>query len=405
MFSDYLAFAKANPRALLFGAALMALSSPGQTFFVALSGEAMRAAFDASDGALGGAYAAATLAAGVSLGWVGRWVDVVPLRRYALFTILGLAVGCTLVALAPGLAMMAVAFYVLRLTGQGLLVHIAMTATARRFARDQGKALGLISLGGASGEALLPPLAVALLGVVGWRGLWWIAALVVLVGGLAVLRLLPRRSLPEPQSGGQAASARASGRPDPGRVILWRDRRFLLAMPAMMAPSFVTTGFFFHQTRLAADLGWGLQLFAAAFLGFAVMRAVSLLSVGPVLDRLGAARLLPVYLLPLCAGMVAIIVGHGHPTAAVAYLLATGLTSGVSSTLSTALWTEFYGVARLGAVRSTVAACSVISSALAPAVMGAAYDAGVGLRTQAALCLAYLLVASLITTRVGRGEA
>jgi MFS family permease len=174
-------------------------------------------------------------------------------------------------------------------------------------------------------------------------------------------------------------------------------------MPAVLAPPFVVTGLFFHQTRLAAELGWDLGWVAAAFAGFAVTRAWAMLCVGPVIDRTGAARLLPLFLLPLAAAMAAILIGSGRPTAAFAYLLATGLTTGISTTLTTALWTAFYGPERLGAVRAAVAGAAVVSSALAPAVFGALLDMGITLRWQAAGCLVYLLVASAITVPLARG--
>ena len=49
-------------RILCFGGVLMALSSAGQTFFIALSGARIRQDFQLSDGDFGTAYAAATIA-------------------------------------------------------------------------------------------------------------------------------------------------------------------------------------------------------------------------------------------------------------------------------------------------------------------------------------------------------
>ena len=165
-------------------------------------------------------------------------------------------------------------------------------------------------------------------------------------------------------------------------------------MPAVLAPPFVVAGLFFHQVRLAEELGWDLGTVATAFAGFTAARAWAMLRAGPMIDRTGAARLLPLFLLPLAGAMAAILVGGGCPAAAFAYLLATGLTTGVATTLTTALWAEFYGAGRLGAVRAAVAGAAVVSSALAPAVFGALLDLGVSLRWQAAGCLGYLLAAS-----------
>ncbi len=169
MLFEYLAFIRGNARPLLFGVLLTALSSFGQTFFIALSGAALRSEFALSDGLLGLAYAVATTTSGISLGWAGRLIDVTSLRLYAAGAAAVLVAGCLGMTVSVGFWSLAAAFLMLRLGGQGLLSHTAMTATARRFQNDPGKALALVSLGYALGEAVLPPLAVTGLAVVGWR--------------------------------------------------------------------------------------------------------------------------------------------------------------------------------------------------------------------------------------------
>lgn len=394
MLTEYISILRTQPRPLAFGFLLAALSSFGQTFFIALSGTGIREEFGISDGQLGVTYAVATLASGFALGWAGRWMDRVPLRRYTTFSTLLLVAGCVGLALVPGPLMLVLAFFLLRMAGQGLMTHTAMTATARRFPQERGKALALVALGFAMGEALLPPLAIGLLPWFGWRGLWWAAAAAVLIGGLLALRMLPQA---EPVVPTRSDRTPVSASP-------WRDVRFWLVLPAILAPSFVVTGFFFHQLRLAAELGWDLGVVAAAFAGYAVARAGAVLGAGPVIDRIGATPLLPLFLLPLVLAMGAILVGQGSQAGAIAYLLLAGLTSGVSTSIATALWTEFYGLARLGAVRATVAGAGVIASALAPAVFGWLLDLGITLHMQAAWSLAGLVATSLLTLPAVRGH-
>ena len=52
------------------------------------------------------------------------------------------------------------------------MMHTALTATARAYPDDAGKALGIASLGFSVAQAALPPLAVPLIGWMGWR---WVA--------------------------------------------------------------------------------------------------------------------------------------------------------------------------------------------------------------------------------------
>lgn len=395
MLADYAALVRAHPRPLAFAFLLAILSSFGQTFFIALATAGMRTEVGVSDGALGSSYAMATLVSGVALGWAGRGIDRLPLRAYAAGVGGLLALACAAAAMAPGLAAMTIAFFLLRLSGQGLMSHTAMTATVRCFPQDKGKALGLAALGFAAGEALLPPAVVALDGAFGWRGVWWVAAGTVLAGMAIALALVPRA----PQRGGTPPAVGASP-PKPAR--LWRDRRMWRVLPAVLAPPFVVTGFFFHQVRLAEEMGWSLGVVAGAFAGFAVMRAGAMLGIGPVMDRIGAAPLLPFFLLPLMLAMGMILAGGLGSAMAVGYLLIAGLTSGVSTSLATALWADFFGLERLGAVRAAVAAAAVVASALAPAIFGVLLDLGVTLWWQALGCLLFMLLASLLTLPVAR---
>ena len=67
----------------------------------------------------------------------------------------------------------------------------------------------------------------------------------------------------------------------------------MLALPIVLASPFIPTGFFFHQARLAEEKGWALSWVAAWFVAYALTQAVSLLSFGPVINRLASRRLLP----------------------------------------------------------------------------------------------------------------
>lgn len=128
---------------LAFGAILMAMSSFGQTYFVSLYGQDLRQAFGLSDGGLGGLYAAGTVMSAVTLTWAGRMIDYTTTRRFTLAVTLLLITACLLVSGSQAAWMLCAGFYLLRLGGQGLMGHTALTATARQFPLDAGKALGL----------------------------------------------------------------------------------------------------------------------------------------------------------------------------------------------------------------------------------------------------------------------
>ena len=100
--------------------------------------------------------------------------------------------------------------------------------------------------------------------------------------------------------------------------------------------------------------------------------------------------------------MAALVLGQGSHASALVFMVMAGLTNGVVATLGTALAAQLYGPQRLAAVRAAIAGGLLIAAALAPAVFGLLLDAGIGLRMQAAACLAGLVVASLLTLPLAR---
>ena len=126
-----LSFALRHRRGLTFGALLMALSSFGQTYYVSLFGADFRAAFHLSDGTLGAAYAAGTVCSALTLTWAGRLIDLTTVKRYICCVAALLSIACLLAGGAVHVVTLGIAFYFLRLGDQGLMMHTAMTATAR----------------------------------------------------------------------------------------------------------------------------------------------------------------------------------------------------------------------------------------------------------------------------------
>jgi MFS family permease len=78
-----------------------------------------------------------------------------------------------------------------------------------------------------------------------------------------------------------------------------RDRRFYLIVPALIGPSFIVT----------EAKGWELSWFATCFAAYAASSTAGLIMTGALVDRLGAVRLMPTYLLPLCLGCAILALG------------------------------------------------------------------------------------------------
>ena len=87
-------------------------------------------------------------------------------------------------------------------------------------------------------------------------------------------------------------------------------------LPAALAPPFIITGVLFRQVHLVAAKGWSLPEFAATYPLFAAGATAAALGAGFLIDRFGALRLVPVYLVPLGLGLFVLQMGNAPITAA-----------------------------------------------------------------------------------------
>ena len=399
----YFQFVHRNRRFLSFGILVAFFSAFGQTFFIAVFGPDIRAEFNLSHGDFGGYYAIGTAVSGVTLIWAGKLIDRFDLRWVTAGVASLLILACVFMSIVPVAWALAPAIFALRLSGQGLMSHTAMTAMGRYFEAERGRAVSIAILGFPLGVAVFPGLAVWLSGQFGWRMAWALVALALTLFLIPVLLWLLKghgarhRFFLAQTTGstdpGMAARAQPTGRRRQWtRAEVLRDPRFYLLCFAITAPSFISTGLFFHQAHLAAAKGWSLAWLATAFVAYTVGAIGANLAFGPLIDKYGARRLLPYYIYPLVLACLTIVF-FNHPLSAVALTLFLGLTSGSGQTLVGAAWPEFYGALNLGAIRAMVISMSVGASALSPFVLGWLIDRGASMESMAVGFLVYLALA------------
>jgi MFS family permease len=170
-------------------------------------------------------------------------------------------------------------------------------------------------------------------------------------------------------------------------------------LPSVLVLPFVLTGLFLYQAALAQSKGWAIEWIAAAFSVFAVVRALTSLAIGPVIDRYSATRLLPLYMLPLGAGLVVVIVGS-TPLTAFAYMVLAGISAGSSGSVASAVWAELYGAANVGRARGLAASFAVFATAASPALMGWMFSARVRIEQMLAGAAWMILAAGVVSLPV-----
>lgn len=377
-----------------FGALLCFTSSFGQTFFIAVFGGAIRSEFGIGHGTFGAAYSVATLASAVTLIWLGKLVDRMDAGRLTAMVVLGLALAALLLSLAQGLVALALAFYGLRLLGQGMASHVAISIMAKRFAAVRGRAISIVSLGLPAAEMVMPLVGVAALEIGwrwGWRGFACLLVMVVLPALLTMLRRAEQRPVVETAALGRKPAPVQSRR----RSEVLRDPRFWLLVPGLIAGPALVTGIFFHHVHIVAAKGWSLGLFASSFTVYATGSVTAMLVSGWLVDRFGARWLMLVFPALLALGCLMPALGDGFPLA-LAMMLLFGIVGGGQSTTVNALWAELYGTDYIGAIRSLAMALAVFGSALSPILFGALFDMGVSVEALALGCALYAGLSGLL---------
>jgi MFS family permease len=391
---SYAAFVQKERRLLSFAVSFTFFSSFGQTFLISLFVPYFLIAFDLSNASFGTLYSAATLAGAALLPWLGQLIDRIPLRKYSMYVASGLLVAAVMMAVSWHIAMLFAALILLRLAGQGLSSHTAQTTMARYYDSERGKALSISTLGFPLGEAILPSIIAGLLIYMHWQTVWVAIAIVIGLVFLPLTWALVKREKHVVEADEQESGKKTS---DNYRMV-FNDRRTLFILPAILMPPFWVTGLFLYQVSAAADLGWTAALIAAAFIPFALVRILSSLISGPVIDRFSAQALFPFLLLPMIAGFLIVVLFSGSWTV-FAYMALTGSTLGLS-TVKSALWAELYGTKIIGTVQSLFASIAVFSTAMSPFIVGWMLDHAFTMQQLFLIALITSSAAALLSIRI-----
>ncbi len=387
----FLAFAAQNAPFLIVGILLTFCSSFGQTFFISVFAGDIRSAFGLSHGDWGFLYSVGTTASAAVMVWTGILTDRFRVRVLGPAVLACLAASCMLMWSTSGWWSLGIAIFALRFFGQGMATLVATVATARWFVRSRGTALSISRVGVGLGEAFLPLVFVGLLGAFDWRTLWLVAAALVLVLLPLLLPLLrlertPQSIAKDDQSAGMDDLHWTRGR-------MMRHGLFWLIVPMLIAPAAFGTAFFFHQVHLAETKGWSHLGLVSIFPVFTAAAFVTMFVSGPIIDRIGTARLMPLVILPMAAGFAGFAFTPSLTTAAAPMALM-GMTQGLNNTVPPAFWAEFYGTRHLGGIKALAAAVMVFGTAIGPAVTGALIDLGISFEDQLIGIAVYFVVAA-----------
>ena len=382
-----------NSRWLAAGALLTLMSSFGQTYFISIFAGEIRTTFNLSHGDWGAIYGFGTFASAIAMVWAGGLTDIMRVRRLGPIMLAALAASCLFMAFNPWVALLPVVIFCLRFTGQGMSTHIAAVGMSRWFAANRGKALSIANLGFSVGEATYPLLVVALMLFFAWKSIWVLAALVAILSIPALLWLLREERSPQFMAS-EGQSMGMLGRHWTRNETLFHPL-FWFMMPAFLGQSAFNTAFFFLQVHFAEVKGWDHFQLVAMFPIYTGVAIGSMILSGILIDKIGTARLIPYFQLPMIIAFLLFAYGQSLFVALLGFVFL-GLTSGANATLPNAFWAEHFGTRHLGSIKAAAAAAMVLGSAIGPALTGLLLDFSLPLELQYYGISVFFLFSSLL---------
>ena len=389
-----------NFRWIAGGFTLTYFSSFGQTYFISASIAEWQSAFDLSHGEIGRLYMFATLASALCLPFLGRLVDLIPAHKMIALVMPVLA-GATLMAgYAPSVTVLVIAIFLLRLFGQGMMTHIALTATGRWFVVERGRAISLVVLGHQGGEATIPLVFATIAIAYGYKTGWLVGAAALLLIGLPFAFWAYQQAREPHARDAKSVKALRHVRSWTRREVM-RDPVFWVLLTGILAPPFIGTTVFYHQNYMTALHDWPPQLFALSLLVMSLTTVGCALITGALVDRFGTPAILPYSLLPLSLSCFALAFS-GPPATLFVVMILLGISYGISATLFGSLWPEIYGTAYLGSIRAITVSAGVFATAAGPGLTGTLIDRGIQLPTQMIYLGGYCLLAAAALSMASR---
>ena len=398
---NFLEFINKNKNWLLAGSLMSLSSSFGQTFFISIFAGQIIYSFNLTNGEWGLYYTIGTSASAICMIYAGTFADKYKAKTLVIAMLILLSsASCFMGALSVSI-LLPFAVFALRFSGQGMLSHLCVVSISRWFSKQRGKALAVSTLGFAFGEAFLPLIFVALLAVLSWRSLWFLAALIPV--GLIPIFLLLLKNERSPSSFSETSESLGIDNRHWARGEVLRSLNFWLYTPIMIFPGMFVTAVFFQQYHLSLKKGWAHIELVALFPVYTFTSVGSMFLFGWASDRFGSRKLLCWYQIPLALSLISFSYASNLREAAFAFLLM-GLAQGGHITIFNAFWPETFGTKNIGSIKALIASIGVFGSALGPGISGLLIDYGFefsgqmytfGLITLAGCLLAFLGTSSI----------
>lgn len=382
MKSGYLPVIKAHSGIISAAFFLLVFSGFGQSVFIGVFLPDIQHHFGIDKTTLGSIYAAATICSAALIAWSARFLDQMPLRKFILLILIGLAMGCALMSAAFHPVMLFAAFLCLRQFGQALMPLAGTTMINRYIEKGNGRAQSITQNGQPLHSAIFPLAATVILGSFGFTASWLGYAAFILFVLVPFFWFFLRaheekthKAWSARMDAKEAATPLGALSDEWTRKRVLADWRFYMIMAVMVISPCFGTAIFFYQTTIAESLSLSPALFTTGFIFLTIASVVAALVAGAVMDNYGEKFLLTTFPLIYAIGLVLLANADGLIGLYIA-LCMVGIAGGIVSITGGPLFAKMYGTKHFASIKSMHFIAIILSSAISPPLCGWMLDSG-----------------------------
>ena len=346
----------------------MFVSSPGQSFLIAVFIDEMIEGTGVSRTAFSALYAAGTVISALAVIGFGRFVDRFGMSAAWIAVSVALAAALGIASAATGAFLVFVALSLMRSFGQGWFPLVGTLMVARSFARRRGRAMAIALFGHTAGGMILPPVVTLLIIGIGWRQAYLVLAAAVLIVALPLTGLVRRVRPAEPI---EIQDLEAADRVEPPlrrsrhlRFVEVPSREVALLLFVFATPGLVLTAIAFHAISLLERNGLDTTEAAVALTVMAAANALGTIFGGVAIDRFSTRVVLGIMATALTSGVVILILANAVG-AYIAFAIL-GFAGGVFFVSNGTVWARIYGTERLGRLQGLGFGAIITGAAIGP---------------------------------------
>ncbi|SFD69151.1 Sugar phosphate permease [Lentibacillus persicus] len=359
-------------------------SGPGQTYSNSAFIDQYINDFGWSRTEVSSLYSTATLVAGLTMMFVGRFIDRYGQRLMMVTVGTGFAIACFFNSMVSNMFMLAIGFFFVRLLGQGTMSLIPNTLVAQWFVKKRGRAFSFMTIGSFISAMLFPIINTWLIQTWDWQMAWrfWGVALLIVFVPFALfgVRNKPEEMGLEPDGTKTPKNEALVDTTDlPESEEDWtlkeamRTWAFWGILISVGIPAMVNTGITFHIISIfdTNGLSPGVAAMVLSLMAFVGM-PMSFVS-GFITEKVPTNYLLAsVFLIEIIFLLLLLITDN--MLMAVVFGVIWGAANGLERIGMNVIWPDFFGRKYVGSINGVGMTMVVIGSSLGPLPFGAGFD-------------------------------